>query len=734
MISLPIKSPDANIKRAGVKPDTDDIQQQMEELIRIETNGVSLRLRVAGDRLWMDHFGQKLAATTNPTKSEQPAFPTYWDNPGGESAISVIQADGRLSLELRYHSHSCKSGPECSTEHVIKMMDPLYHVAVFLHFLAHPEEDVIETWTECRNEGANTLTINHLASGFLSLIGSAWHLTSFHGRWCAESLMEESVLGTGVREIGSRAGTRTSQAAQPAFFLSANGPASEEHGEIYAGALAWSGNWRMRFDQTTGGTLHVNAGYNPEMSRYPLPPGQSLSAPRLVLTYSAEGKGTASRNLHLWARRHCIRNGGRERRILLNSWEGAYFKFDEMLIKRMISDAAATGIELFVLDDGWFGRGRHARDHSRAGLGDWVVNTEKLPNGLQGLIDHSKLERIDFGIWVEPEMVNPSSDLYQQHPDWVISLPGRVQREQRNQLVLDLSNPQVCDHLYGVMDELLTNHPGISFVKWDCNRTISDPGSTFLDDGSQERLWIDYVHGYYRILQRLTEKHTAVTFQACGSGGGRTDYGSLRFHEEAWTSDNTDAVDRLYMQWSLNHIYPAIVTAAHVTEVPNHQNGRVTPIKFRFDVAMSGRLGFELRPERVPGDEIEYSRRALQGYKCIRHVVQFGNLHRLLSPFEKAVAAMQFCLSGKSGMRESVVFLYRIRAGSAHDKVQVRLKELIPATQYQIFEINPQSADVYTTGVHQKIFSGDELLCLGLEISLKVADCQSAVLHIVPLT
>jgi alpha-galactosidase len=599
--------------------------------------------RVRGKRVFLQRFGLKFVLPG--TAWGQPIYPTQWDFPARENAISLIQADGNLSLDLEYKSHRLIEEENGKTGVVFLLSDPLYPVEVECHYQLHRGTDVMETWTVVRNSGQSQVVVDRARSIYLEIEARDPHLTCFTGSWGAEALMSESPVGIGVREIRSRTGTRTAQPAHPGFVLATDGPACEESGEVLLGCIAWSGNWSLTLERGHSPKVVLTAGYDPHLSRYPLAPGETLETPRVVLAWSDRGKGDASRRLHRWARTGGLRGGDEPRRVLLNSWEGAYFTFDAPLIKRMISDAADMGIELFVLDDGWFGR-KHPRNGSAAGLGDWMENTEKLEGGIEALLDHAERENIDFGIWVEPEMINPVSELYETHPEWVIQLPGRMQRQQRNQLGLDLSNPAVQDFIIGFMDDLLDRHPRIRFVKWDCNRVISDPGSIHLGAHQQERLWIDYVRGYYRTLEVITQKHPAVTFQVCGSGGGRTDYGSMTYHHEFWTSDNTDALERIRMQWSFGHFFPALSIAAHVTEVPNHQTGRVTPIKYRFDVAMTGRLGFELRPERVPAEDLEFSRLALAVYKQIRPIVQFGDLYRLSSPCGNSVAALMYLQEG----------------------------------------------------------------------------------------
>jgi alpha-galactosidase len=307
----------------------------------------------------------------------------------------------------------------------------------------------------------------------------------------------------------------------------------------------------------------------------------------------------------------------------------------------------------------------------------------------------------------------------------VIQLPGRMQRQQRNQLGLDLSNPAVQDFIIGFMDDLLDRHPRIRFVKWDCNRVISDPGSTHLGADQQERLWIDYVKGYYRTLEIITRKHPTVTFQVCGSGGGRTDYGSMAYHHEFWTSDNTDALERIRMQWSFGHFFPALSIAAHVTEVPNHQTGRITPIKYRFDVAMTGRLGFELRPERVPAEDLAFSRLALGVYKEIRPIVQFGDLYRLSSPYGNPVAALMYLHEGCG-----VFFAFTLGREVIGQNPTIRLQGLDANRIYQLDEINPADEGVFPSGLHLKEISGESLMRDGIRPRWKRSDYQSVVLRI----
>jgi len=700
----------------------------LDNKVSLEMADSMLSFEVKGNQVYQLYFGSKLTDVSDASASNL-AYPTLWDRPYSENAISVIQGDGRISLDLDYTSHTLKKLSDNQTELTFNLADPEYPVEVELHYLTSKKENVVEQWAVVKNKGKEEISIVHAASGFIGLHANQYFLTTFTGSWGAEALMHEEELVNGIKEVNSLTGTRTSQTGQPAFLLSLNHPAEEDHGEVILGNLAWSGNWRMRFAVGRFNRLTSQIGYDPSLSRYRLKKNETLKTPRLILTHSSHGKGEATRNLHRWARKYGLRGGDEPRRILLNSWEGAYFSFDDALIKRMITDAAQTGIELFVLDDGWFGM-KHPRNNDRAGLGDWMVNTNKLKGGIQGLIDHAKKEHIDFGIWVEPEMVNPKSELYENHPDWVIELPKRQHRLQRTQLGLDLSNPEVQDYIIHVMDDLLGNHPGISYIKWDCNRAISDPGSNYLTSDRQEHLWIDYVKGYYRVLQLITQKYPQVTFQVCGSGGGRTDYGSMKYHHEFWTSDNTDARERIMMQWSINHLYPAMATAAHVTEVPSHQTGRITPIKYRFDVAMTGRLGFELRPDRVPASDMAFSKKAIQTYKEIRPVVQFGDLYRLRSPFKSNMASLMYLYKQKDKPSEALFFAFTTEKSILDQSAPVKLKGLTPSSRYRLTEINLEKPGKTQTRVNGKTLGGDYLMEHGIPISWRRGDYQSLVIKI----
>lgn len=634
-------------------------------------------------------------------------------NASEEYSVCVTQADGTLSLRLECQGWEVLELDDDREEAVFYGKDPSYPVRVEIHVRSHRESDAFLQWAVIRNEGREGIRLHRAASAQLNLRAERYFITSFRGTWGGESLMSEEEVARGHElSLVSGTGTRAAQEGSPGFIISLDGPAREDAGEVVLGALAWPGNYRIWFRHSPYHYLFAGAGLDMAPASYLLDGGGVFETPPLILVHSGSGKGEASRRIHRWARRYGLRGGGTERLVLLNSWEGVYFTFTEKVLHGMMKRAAELGMELFVLDDGWFGN-KFPRNDARAGLGDWQVNRDKLPHGLEGLVRQAEKLGMRFGIWVEPEMVNPRSELYRKHPEWVIGLPHRENSLERSQYLLDLSNPDVRAYILEAMRELLGRHPGISYVKWDCNRKISDPGSSRLDASHQGNLSIDYVRGYEAILDALAAEFPGVTFQACSSGGGRADYGTMRRHHEFWTSDNTDACERVFMQWGIGHLFPAISMAAHVTASPNHQTKRVTPLKFRFDVAMSGRLGFELQPCDMTKEEVEFSKRALAEYKRIRPVVQFGDLYRLSSPYESRVASLMYVHE-----KRAVVFAWLMDKWLADSPPPLRLKGLDPAARYLVREINLDE-NGSLANVHERIMGGDYLMDAGIRINWK---------------
>lgn len=690
----------------------------------LETKSTTLRLDVADGKVIVPYFGEKLADSADAPGSSF-FYPSHWDSMTGPHAIAITQPDGQLALDPEYVSHTI-SDVEKGKLLKIVMKDKRYPVGMTFCVLAHPESNVFEQWVEIENQGKDAVTIEKAASASMEVKADRYFVTSFKGSWGRESTMQEQELEQGSTIVMRSGSTPKGAAAgSPAFILSLDQPAEETSGEVILGSLAWSGNWEFTFDSNGAAhSLRAGFGYDPANSRYKLEGGKSFVTPRMMLTRSKNGVGEASRNFHRWARNEGgILGGNQVRDILLNSWEGAYFTFDEKLLHGMMDGCKQMGVELFVLDDGWFGN-KHPRNDSKAGLGDWQVNATKLPNGIQGLINAAKERGLKFGIWVEPEMVNPKSELYEKHPDWVISMKNHPRREGRTQLILDLSNPDVREFIYKTMADLLTANPEIAYIKWDCNFTIIDPGSNHLPADAQKNLQVDYINGYYSVMDRLVKKFPKVVFQACGSGGGRADYGAMKYHHEFWTSDNTDPYDRVFIQWGHSMIFPAIAMGAHVSESPNHQSKRETPLKFRFDVAMSGRLGLELQPQRLKPEEVAWANKAVAEYKRIRPVVQLGDLYRLKNPYKGDMSALQY-VNGKS----SVVFAYQHKHRVITGYGPLKLQGLDPAKRYKVSEIN-KTGEKSIVAQDGKVVGGDFLMNSGITVNWNWQALQSTVIEL----
>ena len=642
------------------------------------------------------------------------------------AALRVVHADGGLSTELVYATHETVLEPRGTTLTTIRLRDRRYPFHVALHYRAWPAEDVIEAWVEFLHGEEGAVVLQEYPSVALTFrnAGRDCRLTTFHGLWEREHALQEETLGLGMKVLENRYGLWPSFGSNPSFMLGMDGPVGEEHGEVLAGALAWSGNWKMTFDCNFGRLSHdtrerrslcVKAGINEAASDYHLDPGEAFRTPAFIMTWTREGKGQASRNFHRWARRQDAQPRPADGLVVLNSWEGAYFDFDEARLIAMMDGAASMGVELFVLDDGWFGNGADARDSSRAGLGDWQCNRTKLPRGLPFLAQEAKRRGLKFGIWVEPEMVNPQSECFRQHPDWVIQQSGREHVLYRSQLVLDLSNPVVQDYVFACVATLLRETPGIAYVKWDCNRPITNPGSPWLPRDRQSHLWVEYTRGLYRVLDRLNAEFPEVLFQACASGGGRIDYGILSRCGEFWTSDNTDALQRIFIQWGTSFVYPASMMAAHVTICPNHQTGRSVPLKCRLDVAMWGRLGLELDPRDMNQEELAMVRSAVADYKRLRPVFRSGDLYRLASPCDGPWAGLMVVGPERD---HAVLFAYKTEHMLGVALPRLRLRGLDPQGTYLMRELNRGGGEPHTAHPEGALLSGAWLMQHGLEIRL----------------
>jgi alpha-galactosidase len=691
---------------------------QSNGLITIRTETSDLVFKVGDNKkLHQCYFGESLKSTDleGILQTEADAYPCFGTSYVNEAAMRVVHADGNTSTELLYVGHTEQKLSEDVNLTIIETKDAYFPFHVKLCFKAYQKENVIEQWAEISHTEKKDVMLYDYASSHLFFSGPSYYLTQFSGNWADEMKMAEVPLTRGQKVLDSKLGVRSDQFAHACFLLSLDGPAQENSGKVIGGTLAWPGSWKLTFDVDQLNNLHVISGINSYASQYKLAPNTMFKTPSMLFSFSGEGTGDVTRNFHKWAKTYGVYRGDRIRTTLLNNWEATYFKFDEEVLKGIIHDASEMGFELFLLDDGWFGS-KYPRNNDNAGLGDWMVNREKLPNGIGQLVKEADKNHIKFGIWLEPEMVNPKSELYEKHPDWVIGQPNRPLDLSRNQLILDLSNPKVRDFVYNVIDQTLTDNPGISYIKWDCNRFMTNAGSYYLSPENQSHLQIEYVRGLYSVLDRVRAKYKDVSMMVCSGGGGRIDYSTLPYFDEFWISDNTDALARIFIQWGTTYFFPAMALASHVSVVPNHITGRITPLKFRFDVAMSAKLGMDLQPKDMSPADKEFSKKAIQAYYGIRQIVQFGDLYRLLSPYQSERTAMMYVSEDKV---DAVVFSYLLKKTITGNTQPLILRGLDPKKMYKLTEIN-RDLTTYSwfTPLEGKVFSGDFLMKYGLHFTM----------------
>ena len=540
--------------------------------------------------------------------------------------------------------------------------------------------------------------------------------------------MDEEKLTNGQKVIANKDGLANTETDNPSFMLSLDGKPQEETGKVFGGVLAWSGNYKLKLD-VRNTALNIIAGMNEESSQYILEPKETFVTPEFAMTYSTNGKGGVSRAFHHWARQYKMNQGERLHDILLNSWEGVYFKVNQKGMDEMMEAFSAMGGELFVMDDGWFGN-KYPRNGGNSSLGDWEVCKEKLPEGIEGLLASARKHHIKFGIWIEPEMSNTKSELFEKHPDWILKIDNRPLSTGRGktQVVLDLTNPKVQDFVFGVVDNLMANYPEISYMKWDDNCSLLDYGSSYLPKNKQSHLYIEYNRGLQKVLQRIRAKYPELVMQLCAGGGARVNYGLLPYFDEFWTSDDTDALQRIYMQWGVSGFFPAIAMASHVSADKNHQTGRRIPLKFRFDVAMSGRLGMEIQPKDMNDVDKAFAKRAIAAYKDIRPVVQFGDLYRLVSPYDnKGVSSLMYVTSEKN---KAVFYAYKISHFINMVIPKVCMNGLDPSKNYRLVDLTPVDSSK-PCDLNGKIISGKILMEEGIALkSLLKSEYSSLALQL----
>ena len=686
--------------------------------VKVETKNISLVINAdEGKAPEYMYFGARLLNSDadhlqRPRDGRMNAYPAYGLNCPAEAALAMRHADGNMSTALVTTGVTTEAETN-ATVTTITMRDPVYPIEVCLHYRAYRDVDMIEAWTDITNNEKATVTLTTFASAMLPVRrGDVW-VSHLHGSWGNEAQLTEEPLSSGQLILKNKDGVRNAHTDHAEIMLSLDGKAHENHGAVIGAALCYSGNYRIKVETDDTEYHYLFAGINEDNSEYHLRRGETFTTPKVALTYSEEGLSGVSRNFHRWGRKYMLMHGDKERKILLNSWEGVYFDINQKGMDQMMADIAGMGGELFVMDDGWFGE-KYPRKTDNSSLGDWVVDRNKLPEGIEGLLRDAKKNGVKFGIWIEPEMSNTVSELYEKHPDWIIKAPKRdaVLGRGGTQVVLDLSNPKVQDFVFSIVDNLLTKYPEIDYIKWDANMSVMNHGSQYLKAEDQSHLYIEYHRGFEKVCQRIRDKYPDVTIQACASGGGRANWGVLPWFDEFWVSDNTDALQRIYMQWGTSYFFPSMAMACHISAVPNHTVFRTTALKYRIDVAMSGRLGMEIQPKNMTDEEKELCRKAIAEYKQIKPVVQFGDIYRLVSPYDrKGLASMMYVSEQKD---RAVFYWWKTESFQNEHLPRVRMAGLDPNGIYKVHELN--RIDLRPLDCEGKTYSGAYLMGHGLEM------------------
>ncbi|MEJ8661516.1 alpha-galactosidase [Streptomyces sp. MS1.AVA.4] len=626
----------------------------------------------------------------------------------GPPSLQVRFADGTRGFEWQPEGHRLTEPAPGVHELELSFRDRVHPLRVALRYRVHEDSDVIERRLVLRNDADAAVEVLRADSAAWSLPPlPGYRLSHVTGQWSAETQLRREPLPHGETVLTSRRGI-TSHHANP-WVMVDDGSATETHGRVWSAALAWSGSWRITVQRTPDGRAGFTGGAGHDGVALPLGPGEEFTTPVFAGLYAEGGFGEASRAWHAYTLAHVLPHPEEPAPVLYNSWEATGFDVDEEGQLALAARAASLGVELYVLDDGWFG----ARRSDRAGLGDWTASADRFPRGLGPLVKEVHRLGMRFGLWVEPEMVNPDSDLYREHPDWVLHTPGRARTELRNQLVLNLARPDVADFTYDWLTRLVGDE-GIDFLKWDMNRAFSEAGWADQENGS-DLLWTRYVHQLYGIIDRLRADHPGLRVEACSGGGGRVDLGILSRTDQAWASDNTDALDRISIQHGFGQIYPARTMAAWVTDVPNQLTSRSVPLRFRFHVAMAGLLAIGGDLNAWSPDDMAEAAGLVAEYKAVRHLVQHGALHRIGEPGSEAPTVVQYT-APDSG--ETLLLAWRAHERHGSPRVPVRPGGLDPAVRYR---------DTRTGAVHH----GAVLAGYGLMLELPAGDWSSTSVHLV---
>ena len=645
-------------------------------------------------------------------------YPGYGSTDLRTPAVELQFSDGTSATDFRYESHNIYAGKnklndlpatyvEDENEAMtleLTLVDSLKNVKLILSYSVFEEFDAITRSVKIINESNEDVNINRVLSANVDFRDSDYELLQLSGAWARERHIIRKEIRSGSQSIESRRGS--SSHAQNPFMALVRKDTTEQHGEVYGFSLIYSGNFLANVEVDMYENARAQIGINPFDFTWLLKSKEEFTAPEAVLVYSNEGLTGMSHIYNcLYGKRLCKGKYRDEvRPILINNWEATYFDFNETKIKEIAREATNLGMELFVLDDGWFGK----RDDDNSSLGDWFVNEEKLKGGLNKLATEINEMGLQFGLWFEPEMVSPISELYKEHPDWCIHIPGRNRSEARRQLILDYSREDVCNYIIEKISEVLSSAP-ISYVKWDMNRNMSEIGSAKLPANRQREVAHRYILGLYKVLEEITTRFPDVLFESCSGGGGRFDPGMLYYMPQTWTSDNTDAIERLKIQFGTSMVYPNASIGCHVSAVPNHQVDRITPIETRGVVAMSGNFGYELDITKLPESEKEIIKEQVKLYKEIRETIQFGKCYRLSSPFENNDIAWTFI---SKDCEEIIVSFVRTLAKPNSKFISLKLVGLDESSKYEILGENI-------------IVGGDELMNIGLNVPGLKGDYQA---------
>ncbi|MDZ5712698.1 alpha-galactosidase [Jeotgalibacillus haloalkalitolerans] len=645
-------------------------------------------------------------------------YPSYGHTDFRDPAVHIQWSDGSTVSDFRFSEYEVSSGKpaleglphvyaeaaEDAETLVIRLKDQLKHAVIELSYSVFGKMNAITRSARFVNEGTSSFHLQKCASVNVDFTRDDFDVINLPGAHEREREMERSHLGRHAISLESRRGSSSHQ--QNPFLALAEKGAGEEHGDVYAFNFVYSGSFKALAEVDQFKNTRVNMGIHPFDFNWLLEPGDAFQTPEAVLVYSDEGLGKMSRTFHQLYNTHLVRgeHKGKERPVLINNWEATYFDFTEEKIKEIIRAAAGTGIELFVLDDGWFGK----RDDDKRSLGDWIVHTQKLPGGLSGIADQVNKAGMKFGLWFEPEMVSPDSELYRKHPNWCLHVPGRRRSESRSQLVLDFANPEVRHNIVQQLKTILSS-ANIDYVKWDMNRNMTEIGSPSLPAERQRETAHRYMLGLYEVMEEITAAFPHILFESCSGGGGRFDPGMLYYMPQTWTSDNTDAISRASIQYGTSLAYPTSTMGAHVSASPNHQTGRITSLKTRGHVAMEANFGYELDVTKMTEAQLSMMSKQIESYKSIRSTVQFGDLYRLQNVHE------HYCYATIRVRRDQseAVFLYLHILNEANGAFKrVKLRGL------------DSSAFYYVDGLDH-VYGGDELMNVGVPIPYPDGDFDS---------